>query len=128
MVSDICTDAGISSRTNHSRRATGATELYAAGIPEKIIKERTGHRSLECLWMYERTSEKQHNAVSRILSAKSETNFNIEMSKLEDNSTNISSHSSVPVMNFNHCEVTINYNQSTPSLLPQPASKPLLDN
>ena len=44
---DMCTHGGVESRSNHSLRATGATELYNAGVPEKIIKERTGHRSLE---------------------------------------------------------------------------------
>ncbi len=34
---DICKDAGIVGRkTNHSLRATGASELFAAGVPEII--------------------------------------------------------------------------------------------
>ncbi len=108
MVIDMCNRAGILERTNHSLRATGATELYNAGVPEKIIKERTGHRSLECLRMYERTSDKQQDAVSRILSAKTETSFNMEMTKLADNTTKISTNSSVPVMNFHNCQVHLN--------------------
>ncbi len=39
-------------KTNHSLRATGASELFQAGVPEKIIKERTGHHSLEALRTY----------------------------------------------------------------------------
>ena len=29
------------------------TQMYDCGVPEKIIQERTGHRSLEALRMYE---------------------------------------------------------------------------
>ena len=60
--------------TNPSLRATGATELYTASVPEKIIQERTGHCSVECLRMYERTSDKQL-AVSKIISSNTELNF-----------------------------------------------------
>ncbi len=80
MVNTICAQGGIELRSNHSSlRATGAIELYNAGVPEKIIKERTEHRLLESIRMYERTSDKQHHAVSRILSSHRETslvNFN----------------------------------------------------
>ena len=52
MVSEMCKLANFSGhKTNHSLRATGATELYKAEVPEKIIQERTGHCSLECLRM-----------------------------------------------------------------------------
>ena len=60
MVQHICADAGIN--------GTGATGLYHAGVPEKVIQERTGHLSLSGLRQYERTSEDQHMAVSRVLS------------------------------------------------------------
>ena len=54
---DMCAEAGNSGhKTNHSLRATGASEMFEAGVPEKIIKERTGHRSLEALRLYERTT------------------------------------------------------------------------
>ena len=77
MIHDMCKNAKIGgNKTNHSLHATGATELYNAGVPEKIIKERTGHRSLEALRMYETTSEKQHKAVANILSSDRETSFN----------------------------------------------------
>ncbi len=49
MVQEICQDTGIKGhKTNHSLRATGATQLYNAGVPEIIIQERTGHKSLYC--------------------------------------------------------------------------------
>ena len=67
----MCTEAQISGRkTNHSLRATGVMELYTAGVLEKIIKEWTGHHSTDGLWVYKRTSENQHQAVSQILSSK----------------------------------------------------------
>ena len=73
MVSEMCKLAEIPGHhTNHSLRATGATELYTAGVPEKIIQEHTGHHSVECLHMYECTSDKQQHAVLNILSSSSE--------------------------------------------------------
>lgn len=56
-------------KTNHSLRATAATQMFQEGVPEKIIQERTGHRSLEGLRAYEHLCEPQHKAVSSLLSA-----------------------------------------------------------
>ena len=53
------------------------------GVPEKIIQERTGHRSKECLRMYEHTNEKQQLAVSKVLSSTTEVNFQSEIERLE---------------------------------------------
>ena len=76
MLKDMCHDAGITGhKTNHSLRATGASKLFAAGVPEKIIKERTGHRSLEALHVYERTTSVQHQAVSTILGSSKQVTF-----------------------------------------------------
>ena len=64
----MCQQAGVEgNKTNHSLRATGATQLYESGVPEKLVQEQTGHRSLEALHVYERTNEDQHRAVSSIL-------------------------------------------------------------
>ena len=66
MVSHVCKLADIiltGNHTNHSFRGAGATELYAACAPEKIIQERTGHRSMECLSMFEHNTDKQQVAV-----------------------------------------------------------------
>ena len=54
---------------NHSLRATGATEMFAANVPEKLIQSRIGHHSLEALRLYERPSHAQHQAVSNILTS-----------------------------------------------------------
>ena len=53
-VESMCMEAGVTShKTNHSLRATGATQMYKKGTPEKLIQVRTGHRSLEALRAYE---------------------------------------------------------------------------
>ena len=65
----MCSLAGIEGKiTNHSLRATAATQMYEMGVPEKVIQERTGHRSLDSLRVYERTSTQQQQGASNILS------------------------------------------------------------
>ena len=49
MVSKIFDSVGIFGKTNHSLCVTGASRLFTAQVPEKIIQQRTGHRSLEAL-------------------------------------------------------------------------------
>ena len=57
MLKDMCYEAGITGqKTNHSLRATGVSEVFAADASENIIKERTGHRSLDALHVYEHTT------------------------------------------------------------------------
>ena len=56
MVKSMFAMIGVSGKTNHSLRATGASMMFQAGVPEKIVQERTGHRSLEALRMYECTT------------------------------------------------------------------------
>ena len=59
MVKDMFAEVGIAGKTNHSLRATGATNLYTANVPEKMIQQCTGHRLLKALRTYERTTEEQ---------------------------------------------------------------------
>ena len=60
IVKQICAQAGIErQKTNHSLRATAVTQLYEAGVPEKLIQEHTGHRSLNTLREYNRTTTNQ---------------------------------------------------------------------
>ena len=71
-VKEMCLNAGVKgNKTNHSLRATGATQLYESGVPEKVIQERTGHRSLEALRVYERSNDTQHKVASSVLCASS---------------------------------------------------------
>ena len=69
MLKEMCQEAGLSAKfTNHSLRAYGATTLFQAGVSEKLIQQRTGHRCLEALRQYERTSESQLADVSNVIS------------------------------------------------------------
>lgn len=72
MVKEMFLEVGINDKTNHSLRATGASELYRANVPEKIIQQRTGHRCLKALRTYEQTTSQQLQAVSEILSSNTE--------------------------------------------------------
>ena len=65
----MCQDGKIEGNfTNHSLRATGATVLFDAGVPESVIQKRTWHKSLEALRTCERVTPSQEKAVSEILS------------------------------------------------------------
>ena len=80
LMTKMCKDAGIvGPRTSHFLRVTAATSLYEKQVPEKLIQERTGHRSLGALRIYERTSVHQQEAVSRLLVG-SKRSFEDEMS------------------------------------------------
>ena len=43
MVKAMCAESGIEGKSNHSLRVAGATRMFTAGIPEKIIQQRTDH-------------------------------------------------------------------------------------
>ena len=76
MVKNMCAEAGIAgNKTNHSLRATGATRMFEGNVPEKIIQQRTGHRSVEALRTYQHTSVHQHKAVSCLLAAPKKSDF-----------------------------------------------------
>ena len=67
-ISRICKRAGISGyKTNHSLRATSTTRLYQSGVDEQLVMERTGHRSIEGVRSYKRTSDSQREVLSNIL-------------------------------------------------------------
>ena len=68
MVKEMCKAAGITGyKTNHSLRTTTATRLFQAGVDEQLIMERTGHRSLDGVRSYKRTSQEQRQALSDIV-------------------------------------------------------------
>ena len=113
MVRDICTEGGIDgNKTNHSLRATGASSLFTAGVPEKIIQQRSGHLSLQGLRHYERVTQQQQLAVSRVLSSSENTSFDSELEKVSDTPvepkpSKTSSFQPTPQMNFTGCTVNI---------------------
>ena len=127
-VKKMCKAAGIEgNKTNHSLRATGATQMYHIGVPEKIIQERTGHRSLEGLRSYERSNEQQHQAASAILSAPKQQMYAYSKHsatfRRETNAVNLQpsclAMPGISLQNLNGC--TININQA-PSSKPAPSS------
>ena len=67
----LCESAGIQGhKTNHSFRATTTTRLYHSGVDEQLVMERTGHRSLQGVHSYKRTSDTQRESLSDILNPK----------------------------------------------------------
>ena len=57
-VKDLCSKANIPGfYTNHSLRATSATNMYQNDIDEQIIQEITGHQSV-AVHSYKHTSNK----------------------------------------------------------------------
>ena len=85
LLSQLCQEAGIAGKkTNHSLRATGATTLFNAQVPEKMIKEITGHHSSKALSLYERPSLAQKQAVSKVI-AGGGASFPEEVQKIQAN-------------------------------------------
>lgn len=63
----MCKEAGFDGfYTNQFLRATAATRLYAAGVDEQLIAEKTGHRP-SAIRAYKRTSEEQQQSVSNLI-------------------------------------------------------------
>jgi integrase len=72
---EMCKDAGLTGNfTNHSGRATSITRLYDAGVPEKSIMKRSGHRSIEGVRTYRREDASVNTLVSNVLSGASTSN------------------------------------------------------
>lgn len=63
---NMCKEVGIKVKTAHCLRVTCATKLFNSGVQEKMIRERTGHRS-NALLTYEKPSVKQSATVSKLL-------------------------------------------------------------
>lgn len=65
-VPEISAECGIDVHyTNHSLRATAVTRMYNAGVPEALIAEKSGHKSMKALRAYERTSKDQEKSAGR---------------------------------------------------------------
>lgn len=82
MVKTMCAEAEIKGKkTNHSLRVAGVSCLFDAGVPEKIIQQRSGHRSIDGLRVYERITDEQDSAVSKILTDSESTNFDVTLAQ-----------------------------------------------
>ena len=66
-------------KTNHSLRASGATALFNAGVPEKLIRDVSRNLS-NALHLYERTSIEQHQTVSKVLDVPSKGTYPVKAS------------------------------------------------
>ena len=112
MLSEMCKFASIPGHVIVSKLLE--QQLYIAGVPEKIIQERTGHHSVECLRSYKCTieTERKKHAVSKILPSSTELNFQTEIKKLETHET----YSFLKHAQQRNCQVNINYNQGPSAL------------
>ena len=63
---DLCEAAGVKRKTADCLRVTCASSLFNAGVEEKLIRERTGHRS-NALLKYEKPSKANKGKVSYLL-------------------------------------------------------------
>lgn len=61
-----------SRKTAHCLRVTCVSKLFNSGEKEKLVRERTGHRS-NALFAYEKTSKKKVSHVSALLGAETKT-------------------------------------------------------
>jgi hypothetical protein len=109
MVKEMFAEAGINGKTNHSLRVAGTTSLFNAGVPKRIIQGRTGHSSLEGLRKYERVTENEEVAISKVLTC--------EKDSFQDSKSTApqSSPSSLPLpsgVNYNNCTINVNYSAS----------------
>jgi hypothetical protein len=83
MIKTMCSSAGISGKkTNHSLRLFGVSSMFEENIPEKIIQERSGHRSITALRVYEKTTHQQMIEISRVLMPSSSTNLGQQTSEV----------------------------------------------
>ena len=128
MVQTMCNEANISGKkTNHSLRATGASQLFEANVPEKIIQERTGHRTATALRLYERTTADQHQAISNILGSKDSVSYPsvLQQYNIQANvAVPPPSHPITPFFNMSGCTVNISFHPPNPPLPPLPELTP----
>ncbi|XP_011408773.1 PREDICTED: uncharacterized protein KIAA1958-like [Amphimedon queenslandica] len=64
----ITSGAGLVGYTNHCLRATAMTRMFNSGVPEKVIADKSGHRSLDGLRAYEHPNEELYRAAEEIIS------------------------------------------------------------
>ena len=63
---EMCKAAGLKRKTSHCLCVNCASSLFNAGVEEKLIRERTGHRS-DSLFKYEKPSKEKITEVSSVL-------------------------------------------------------------
>jgi len=111
--------------TNHSLRATSATRMFTGGVPEKLVAEKTGHRSLQALRSYEKTNPEMERAIDAII-ANPEKKFLAENDASSENKLLAESDSSV-FEDVSHVDNIIGQKDELPgcsSGVPHPKTKP----
>ena len=64
VVSNLCKEAGMEGyKTNHSVRATACSLALSMDVLDKLIMDRTGHKSITSLHTYQRVSEKDKESL-----------------------------------------------------------------
>ena len=105
-------EAGFKPKSSHCLCVTCASALFNAGVEEKLIRDRTGHRS-NALFKYENVSEMKSTEVSDILGPKCEPTSDVSLSKevsetAVDVGTSASSCEFMSSPYFNNCTISIN--------------------
>ena len=111
MIKRMFQEVGIDGKTNHSLRARGATHLFEANVPEKLIKERTGHKNLDALRLYKRISSEQQKSVSNLMCSSSKPNEFQFSSPVGGNTSSAFSSSQIMFKDFNNFTFNITFNQ-----------------
>ena len=108
----MCEEAGIfEHKTNHSLRATGASVMFNAVVPDKLICDITGHRST-ALQLYECPTVQQKQAVSKVLVQCTQNFIKTKLDK--ENSCNTLTENPTPGFTFStlsNCNINIGSGQ-----------------
>ena len=114
-VSRLCSAAGIGGfKTNHSLRATSTSRLYQSGVEEQMVMERTGHRSVDGVRSYKRTSDEQRITLSDILNRKPVTNTHSTTS--HDTTGALTGIYNLQSSSFTNCSITFHGAQTPPGM------------
>ena len=111
MVKEMCKAAGVEgNKTNHSLRCCRVTSLYKSNVPEKLIQERSGHRSLTALRVYERPTAEQILETSKVLLPPTDKQSNQKAPSLVQHPMKevvqtVAIHPSLPTNLFSSCSI-----------------------
>ena len=89
--------------TNHSLCAYGVAKMFATNIPEKLMIERSGHRSVDGLRQYKRTNMLQELQVYKALQSKQEVDKEKKVPVLAQPASSPHSMPSFSDGTFNNC-------------------------
>lgn len=111
----MCKEAGRKPKSSHSLRVTCASTLFNAGVEEKLMRDRTGHRS-NALFKYKKANEMKSGQVYDILAPKCSSTSNVSSTR-EVSETTVEVGSSANTCEFmssayfKNCSININVNR-----------------